>query len=57
MTTEDLREKRATLFWWMSPRRDELYRWWWGYQRVTMQVLPESEKQKYLEKMNESKNR
>jgi hypothetical protein len=52
MTTEELKQQRAALFWWMSPRRDELYRWWWGYQRVAMQVLPESEKQKYLEKMN-----
>ena len=56
MTTEELKEKRATLFWWMSPQRDEQYQWWWGYQRVTMQVLPESEKQAYLRKQNEHSN-
>lgn len=52
MTTEELKQQHAALFWWISPQRDKLYQWWWGYQRVTMQVLPASEKQKYLEKMN-----
>lgn len=39
------------MFWWMSPIRDENYQWWWGYQKVFLNVLPESEKQLYLEKM------
>jgi hypothetical protein len=40
-----------TMFWWIFPRRDGDYQWWWGYRKVTMISLPESEKQKYLEKM------
>jgi len=40
-----------TMFWWIFPRRDGDYQWWWGYRKVTMISLPESEKQRYLEKM------
>jgi hypothetical protein len=38
------------LKWWMSPRRDSAYQWWWGYQKVNMVRLPESEKNKFLER-------
>jgi len=38
------------LNWWMSPVRDSTYQWWWGYRKVCMVVLSETEKQKFLEK-------
>ena len=40
------------LKWWMIPRRDDSYQWWFGYSKVTMICLGEEEKQKYLSKMN-----
>jgi len=43
------------MFWFLIPRKDENYQWWWGYHKVRPVVLPESEKQKYLERMNNSK--
>lgn len=45
-----------SLFWWMSPRRDENYQWWWGYLKVYMRRLPEAEKQKYIDSMKGIKN-
>jgi hypothetical protein len=56
MNTEELREKRSALFWWLSPRKDDNYQWWFGYQKVRMNILPDSEKQAYLRKQNESKD-
>jgi len=56
MTTEELKQKQATLFWWMSPRKDNHYQWWWGYQRVRMNVLPDCEKQAYIRKQNDNNN-
>lgn len=45
------------MIWFLSPRRDEHYQWWWGFQKVQMVKLPESEKQKYLERVKENENR
>lgn len=36
--------------WFLHPRRDNQYRWWWGYQRVRINVLDESEKKRFLRK-------
>jgi hypothetical protein len=44
--------QKTNMFWWLTPRRDEHYQWWWGYQKVRMVVLPESDKQKYLRRQN-----
>ena len=43
---------RYVLQWWMVPKRDEHGQWWWGYQKVRLNVLPESEKQKFLDTMD-----
>lgn len=48
--------KKTEMFWWLSPRKDEHYQWWWGYEAVRMIKLPNSEKQKYLEKMRNTGN-
>lgn len=48
-------EPPHTLFWWMSPRKDNQEQWWWGYRKVFMRRLPESEKQAYIEKMRSFK--
>jgi len=40
------------MFWFLIPRRDESYQWWWGYQKVRYNKLPETEKQQYLRKIN-----
>ena len=42
-------QPKVGLKWWMVPHRDHNYQWWWGYQKVRMIKLPESEKQKFLE--------
>lgn len=44
------------MFWWISPKRDENYQWWWGYSKVYMRRLPEVEKQKYINKMKGFEN-
>ena len=36
------------------PTRDKEGQWWWGNKKVTMIVLPESEKDKYISKMKKS---
>ena len=43
---------RHVLKWWMVPKRDEQGQWWWGYQKVRLNVLPESEKQKFINSFN-----
>ena len=42
--------KPATLFWWLSPYKDENYNWKQGYRRLIIQKVPEKEKKKYLNK-------
>lgn len=43
--------KRHTLQNWIVPRRDEHGQWWWGYQKVHLVKLPESEKIAWLKSM------
>ena len=38
------------------PRCDENGQWWWGYQKVRKIVLPEEEKQKFLQTVNFNRN-
>jgi len=45
-------EKRHHHQWWMVPRGDGQGQWWWGYQKVRLVVLPESEKQAFLAKFD-----
>ena len=45
----------TNMLWFLHPKRDDKYQWWWGYQKVKMVRLPESEKQKYIEKMRGTK--
>lgn len=40
------------MFWFLSPHKDKKFQWWWGLRKVTMTVLPEEEKTKYLERIN-----
>lgn len=44
--------KKHVLQWWMSPKADEHGQWWWGYQKVRLVVLPEEEKQKFIDSFN-----
>jgi hypothetical protein len=45
------KNKRHTLQWWMVPKCDEFGQWWWGYQKVYINVLPEEEKLAWLKSM------
>ena len=47
--------KDPLMRWFLSPRRDENYQWWHGYQKVRMVKLPESEKQKFLDSLKNFK--
>lgn len=44
--------KEHTLQKWLWPRRDNHGQWWWGYQKIRINVLPESEKQKFIDSFN-----
>jgi len=35
----------------MVPKCDEFGQWWWGYQKVYINVLPEEEKLAWLKSM------
>ena len=41
--------KEHTLQKFIWPHRDKYGQWWWGYQKVRINVLPESEKQKFID--------
>ena len=45
------RDKRHTMQKWVVPKRDEHGQWWWGYQKVYINIIPEEEKMAYLKKM------
>ena len=38
------------MFWFLIPRKDENYQWWWGYHKVRMRKLGKEEQKKYLRK-------
>jgi len=48
------RDKRHTMQKWIVPRRDEYGQWWWGHQKVYINIIPEEEKMAYLKKMQET---
>jgi hypothetical protein len=41
--------KEHTLQKFIWPHMDKYGQWWWGYQKVRINVLPESEKQKFID--------
>ena len=45
------KNKRYVMQKYLIPRRDEHGQWWWGYQKVYINILPEEEKMAYLKKM------
>jgi len=44
--------KEHTMQKWISPHMDNYGQWWWGYRKVTLRVLPEEEKQKFIDSFN-----
>jgi hypothetical protein len=41
---------------WIVPSKDEHGQWWWGYQKVRINILPEEEKLAWLQSMGYGTN-
>ena len=45
--------KDAEMTWFLIPKRDENYQWWWGFRKVRLVRLGKNEQQKYYNRMKE----